>query len=166
MLSTYSYDLDAGKLMRFGKPVTRRVSRIAWAFLHHGKLPEGRIFHLDGDKTNLKPDNLCDIDISKKPRPCRGAKWDITEQGWRVFTNKNDHMTYLGFAKTGKEARQLRAGKGKVEECKKTPAYYMREERTRLSYKISVDMIEVKMWFKQLQELEEAIADGKVLILC
>ena len=165
MLSTYSYDLATGKVMRFGKPVKCRVSRIAWAFLHGGNMPEGHIFHLDGDKNNFKPDNLCDIDISKKPRPCVGAKWDITEQGWRVFTNKYDRMTYLGFAKTGKEARQLRAGKGRSKEHRQTPAYYMRGEQARLRNKISIAMIEVEGWIKQVKELEDAIAAGNILIL-
>lgn len=79
--------------------------RLAW-FIVHGKLPDGEIDHIDGNRSNNRITNLRDVPVSVNRRNAKraannssgvtGVHWDKRRGRWRVNVCVEGKRKYLG----------------------------------------------------------------------
>lgn len=102
-----------GKIMK----KTYKAHRVAWVY-QTGDWPCGQIDHINGIRTDNRPENLREVDNSKNQKNSRlsrnnksgvtGVCWAQKNQRWMAYIWANGRQNYIGFFDTIKDAAAAR----------------------------------------------------------
>jgi len=94
-----------------------RLHNIIFLYVE-GRLPEGQIDHIDGDKLNNRWDNLREVTQSENSRNrpysqigisgVPGVSWNSAREEWKVSVNGNGRRIHLGYFDDFDKACEIR----------------------------------------------------------
>lgn len=93
------------------------VHRVVWALIH-GEWPLDQIDHINGDRSDNRPENLRDVTNSENRKNCglyrrnksgvSGVRWRENRSRWEVSIRDKGSLKYLGLFRDFDEAVEVR----------------------------------------------------------